>query len=122
MYIKQVLAFAGAAAVSALALAGPAPVAVSADGNTVTVHGDTSRIVRLTPNEAAETAGSFKLQDGRLLRLTSQDRKVFMEVDGKREELLPLSRTEFVASKSGARIALDEESFAGNVRLTQFRY
>jgi hypothetical protein len=44
-----------------------------------------------------------------------------MEVDGKREELLPVSRTEFVARDSGAQVALDGEAFAGTVRLTQFR-
>jgi hypothetical protein len=44
-----------------------------------------------------------------------------MEVDGKREQLLPLSRTEFVANKSGARVELDEEAFAGKIKLTQLQ-
>jgi antitoxin (DNA-binding transcriptional repressor) of toxin-antitoxin stability system len=117
MRIKQILAFLGAAAVSTAVLA--APVSVSADGNTVTVHGDTSPVYRLTPGQAQDTNGAFKLEDGRVLRLTNHDRKVFMEVDGKREELLPLSRTEFVAARSGDRVALDEEAFAGKVTLTQ---
>lgn len=121
MRIKQVLAFIGAAAVSTLALAEPAPVAVSADGRTVTVFGDTSQLIHLTPGQAADATGNFKLKDGRMLRLTSHNNKVFMDVDGKREELLPLSRTEFVASKSGARVAIDEEAFPDNVQLTQFR-
>lgn len=120
MRIKQVLAFIGAAAVSTLALAEPAPVAVSADGRTVTVFGDTSQLIHLTPGQAADATGNFKLKDGRMLRLTSHNNKVFMDVDGKREELLPLSRTEFVASKSGARVAIDEEAFPDNVQLTQF--
>jgi hypothetical protein len=121
MRIKQVLAFIGAAAVSTLALAEPAPVSVSADGNTVFVQGDPSPVFRLSPGQAEDTCGAFKLEDGRTLRLTSYQNKVFMEVDGKREELLPLSRTDFVARKSGARVALDEEAFAGKVKLTQFR-
>jgi hypothetical protein len=121
MRIKQVLAFLGAAALSTAVFAAPAPVSVSEDGNSVTVHGDTSQIVRLTPGQAQDVAGAFRLQDGRVLRLTHQSNKVFMEVDGKREELLPLSRTEFVARDSGARVALDEEAFAGTVHLTQFR-
>jgi len=121
MRIKQVLAFIGAAAVSTLALAEPAPVAVSDDGSTVTVYGNTSRLIHLTPGQAADATGSFKLQDGRMLRLTSRDSKMFMEVDGKREQLLPLSRTEFVAKNSGARVEIDEEAFPDNVQLTQYR-
>lgn len=121
MRIKQVLAFLGAAAMSTMAFAEPAPVAVSADGNTVYVQGDPSPIMRLSPSQAADLQGSFKLDDGRMLKLSNHNSKVFMEVDGHREELLPLSRTEFVAKKSGARLALDEPSFTDKIQLTQFR-
>jgi hypothetical protein len=121
MRIKQVLAFLGAAAMSSMAFAEPAPVSVSADGNTVYVQGDPSPIMRLSPSQAADLQGSFKLDDGRMLKLSNHNSKVFMEVDGHREELLPLSRTEFVARKSGSRLALDEPSFTDKVHLTQFR-
>jgi hypothetical protein len=121
MRIKQVLAFLGAAAVSTLAFAEPAPVSVSTDGSTVYVQGDASPLVRLSPADAQGTNGAFRLEDGRVLRLTNQSNKVYMEVDGKREELLPLSHTEFVARKSGDRVALDNEDFAEKVTLTQFR-
>jgi hypothetical protein len=119
MRIKQVLAFLGAAAVSSAVFA--APVSLSPDESIVTVHGDSSRVVHLTPAEAEDTNGSFRLQDGRTLRLTNQSNKVYMEVDGKREQLLPVSRTEFVARNSGARLALDDQSFPQQVQLTQFR-
>jgi hypothetical protein len=121
MRIKPVLAFLGAAALSTAAFAAPAPVSVSPDGSTVTVHGDTSPVYRLSAAQAEDTNGAFRLQDGRVLRLTSRYTKVYMEVDGKREELLPLSSTEFVAAQSGDRIALDRADYAGNVKLTQFR-
>jgi hypothetical protein len=122
MRIKQVLAFLGAAAVSSLALADAAlPVAVSADGNTVIVQGNARPLVYLTPHEAEDATGSFRLEDGRTLRLTSLRNKVFMEVDGKREELLPVSKTRFVARASGAELALDDLTFPQNVALTQFR-
>ncbi|MGB9110667.1 MAG: hypothetical protein WCC39_18420 [Telluria sp.] len=121
MRIKQVLAFLGAAAVSSAVFAAPAPVSLSADGNTVTVHGDASPVHRLSPAQAEDTNGSFRLQDGRVLRLTSRYTKVYMEVDGKREELLPLSATEFVAAQSGDRVALDKADYAANVKLTQLR-
>jgi hypothetical protein len=122
MRIKQILAFFGAAAVSTLALAGPAlPVDVSADGNTVFVQGNASPLVYLTPHEAEDATGSFKLDDGRTLRLTNHSNKLFMEVDGKREQLLPVSKTRFVARDSGAELALDELTFPQAVALTQFR-
>jgi hypothetical protein len=122
MRIKQILAFLGAAAVSSLALAAPAaPVSLSADGNSVTVHGDTSPLFRLSPVQADEVAGNFRLTDGRTLRLTNVSNRVYMEVGGKREQLLPLSRTDFVARNSGARVVLDQEPYADKVTLTQFR-
>ena len=121
MRIKQVLAFLGAAALSSMAFAEPAPVSVSADGNTVYVQGDPSPIMRLSPNQAADVQGAFKLDDGRMLKLSNHNSKVFMEVDGHREELLPLSRTEFVAKKSGSRLTLDEPSLTDKIHLTQFR-
>lgn len=121
MRIKQVLAFLGAAALSTAAFAAPAPVSLSTDGSTVTIHGDTSPVYRLSPGQAEEKSGAFRLEDGRVLRLTSQYNKVYMEVDGKREQLLPLSPTEFVAASSGDRVALDRADYAGNVKLTQFR-
>jgi hypothetical protein len=122
MHIKQVLAFLGAAAVSTLALAEPAlPAGASADGNTVVVQGNASPLVRLTAADAASATGSFRLEDGRELRLTSRNSKIFMEVDGKREELLPVSKTRFVARGSGAELALDDLQFPDKVALTQFR-
>jgi hypothetical protein len=122
MPIKHVLAFLGAAAVSSMVLAQPgAPVAVSADGNTVFVQGSATSVVHLSPGQAEDVKGSFKLEDGRVLRLSSRNTKVFMEVDGRREELLPLSPTEFVASKSGARVTLDERAYGDEIRLSQIR-
>ena len=122
MHSKQILALFGAAAVSTLALAGPAlPVGVSADGNTVFVQGHASPLVYLTPHEAEDATGSFQLNDGRTLRLTSHSNKLFMEVDGKREQLLPVSKTRFVARDSGAELALDELTFPQKVALTQLR-
>jgi hypothetical protein len=122
MRIKQILAFLGAAAVSTMALAEPAPVSVSTDGSSVTVHGDTSPVVRLTAAQADEVSGAFRLTDGRVLKLSNQNERVYMEVNGKREQLLPLSRTDFVARYSGARVVLDQESFSDKVTLTQFHH
>jgi hypothetical protein len=118
MQIKKVLAFLGAAAVSSWALAEPAPISVSADGSTVVVQGNPMPVYRLAPGQAEAVRGAFKLEDGRTLKLTNWQNKVFMELGGTREQLLPVSGTEFVAPRSGARLALEQEAFAGKVTLT----
>ena len=56
-----------------------------------------------------------------VLTLTSRNSKIFMEVDGKREELLAVSKTRFVARGSGAQLALDDLQFPDEVMLTQLR-
>jgi hypothetical protein len=121
MYIKQALAFLGAAAVSGAVLAAPAQVAISNDGSTVYVAGNASPLIRLSPGEAENAQGSFRLEDGRVLRLTSHGNKMFMDLDGRRQELLPTSRTSFVARRTGAEVAVDDLLFPDKVRLTEPR-
>jgi hypothetical protein len=119
MRIKHILAFIGAAAVSTMALA--APVSVSNDGSTVLVAGNASPLVRLTPNQVVDAQGSFRMTDGRTLTLTGQGRRMYMELDGKREELLPTSRTRFVGRDTGSELILDDLAFPDKVRLIQAR-
>ena len=113
MRIKPVLVFLGAAAVATCALAEPTLP--------VTVQGGASPLVHLTPDEAHDAAGSFKLEDGRMLKLSSRSSKVYMELDGRREQLLPVAQTRFVARTSGDQLALDELHFPQTVTLTQLR-
>lgn len=107
---------------SPLALADSA-VAVSgnADRHAVFVQGNPGPVLRLTPDQAAELRGAFKLDDGRMLKLSNRSSKVFMEVDGKREQLLPMSQTEFVARGSGDRLEFDAAAYPNLVTLTQLR-
>jgi hypothetical protein len=122
MIIKHVLAFLGAATASTMVLAAPAPVSVSDDGSTVYVAGNASPLIRLTNEDATNAEGFFRLADGRLLRLTNQGNKVFMDLDGRhRQELLPTSRTHFVARRTGAELTFDEPKFPEKVRLTEMR-
>jgi hypothetical protein len=121
MIIKHALAFLGAATASTMVLAAPAPVSVSDDGSTIYVAGHASPLVRLSKEDAANAQGSFRLADGRLLRLTNQGKKMFMDLDGHRQELLPTSRTHFVARGTGAELALDDLHFPEEVRLTEQR-
>jgi DNA-binding beta-propeller fold protein YncE len=121
MRIKQVLAFLGAATASTMVLAAPAPVSVSEDGGTVYVAGNASRLVRLSEADATNAQGTFRLQDGRILRLTNRGRKMFMELEGQHQELLPTSRTHFVARHTGAELAVDDLHFPEQVSLTELK-
>lgn len=122
MRTKHVLLSLGAAALSTCALAGPSlPVSMSADGNTVTVRGAATPLVHLTPAEAQATNGSFQLEDGRVLTLSSRNGKVYMELDGRRDELLPVSPTRFVARGSGTELAMDQPEFPMTVALTRMK-
>jgi len=122
MRTNQVLLFLGAAALSTCALAEPSlPVSMSADGNTVTVQGAAIQSVRLTPAEAQAANGSFQLSDGRVLWLSSRNNKIYMELDGRRDELLPVSRTHFLARARGAELALDGLDVPMTVTLTQMK-
>jgi hypothetical protein len=119
MRIKHLLAFIGAAAASTMALA--APPSVSDDGNTVYVAGNASPLIRLTQGEAESAIGSFRLEDGRILTLTHHGRRMFMEVDDKREELLATSKTHFVGRHSGAELTVDTLAYPDKVRLIESR-
>jgi hypothetical protein len=121
MRIKQVLAFLGAATASTMVLAAPAPVSVSDDGSTVYVAGNASPLVRLSDEDAAIAQGTFRLTDGRVLRLTNRGNKMFMELDGRQQELLPTSRTHFVARRTGAELAVDALHFPEKVSLTEMK-
>ena len=114
MNIKHILALIAAAA-STMALA--APVSVSDDGNTVYVAGNASPLVRLTHAEAENAAGSFRMEDGRMLRLSAHGQRMFMEIGGKREELLPTSKTRFVGRNTGSELMVDDIAFPDKVRL-----
>jgi hypothetical protein len=114
MRIKQVLAFLGAAALSVSAVAEPSvPASINAANG--------AAVYRLTPVQVEEIGGIFKLDDGRNMKLTNTNSRVYMELDGKREELIPVSENRFVAKKSGAQVTLDQLPFAEKVELSTAR-
>jgi hypothetical protein len=115
MRIQQVFLFAAAAAVSLGALADPtiAPSPNRADVVQQTVQGNSG--YRLTADEAEHMRGVFQLDDGRKLTVTSKRTRLYAELDGKTEELVPVSPTAFVARASGLRLAFDQVPFGGEV-------
>jgi len=118
MRITHVLAFAAIAATSASAFADPS-IPTTHAANTVLVQAAPRAAYRLTPDEARHMAGTFKLDDGRTLTMTSRQSKVYAEFDGKREELVPVGANRFVSRDTGAELTFDRVPFGEEVKLNQ---
>jgi hypothetical protein len=65
--------------------------------------------------------GTFKLDDGRMLVLTSKRSTLFAEFDGKREELVPVGANSFISRDTGAKLTFDHVPFGAEVTLNQAR-
>ena len=116
MQTFKTLAFLGAAALSMSAFAAPnnlpSPGADSALAGTQAQY-------KLTPDEVADMKGVYRLADGRRLKVMDHQSKLFIELDGKREALLPVGPNRFVSHDSGTRITFDQVPFADTVVVDQ---
>ena len=121
MRIQHVLAFAAAATLSVSAFADPSIAATQAVANTVTVQAGALSAKRMAPGEAKHMKGTFRLEDGRVLVLTPSRDRLFAELDGKREELVPAGQNRFVARDSGTRLTFDQVPFASEVVVSSLR-
>ena len=120
MRITSVLAFAAAATLSVSAFAAPSgSIEPSSHASTVLVNAASHSLYKLTPDDARHMAGTFKLDDGRMLVLTSKRSTLFAEFDGKREELVPAGQNSFVSRDTGARLTFDRVPFGAEVTLNQ---
>jgi hypothetical protein len=123
MRISHVAAFAAAAlslGVSSFAFADPSgSTAPSSQASTVLVKASPHALYKLSPDEAKGMVGTFRLDDGRLLVLTSKRSTLFAEFDGKREELVPVGDKRFVSRDTGAQLTFDQVPFAMDVVLDQ---
>ena len=121
MRLSHVLAFAATAIVSVSACADPA-IPVTHAANTVLVQAAPHAGYKLTPDEARHMVGTFALDDGRTLTMTSRQSKVFAEFDGKREELVPVGPTRFVSRDTGAELTFNRVPFGDEVVLNQAKH
>jgi hypothetical protein len=118
MRIVQALAFAATATLSLSAFADPSVAPASATASAVM---DASRhtAYRLTQDEAEHMRGSFRLTDGRTITVTNKMNKLFVDLDGKREELVPVAPKKFVTRDTGATVAFNQVPFADEVVVNQ---
>jgi hypothetical protein len=121
MRIQHVLAFAAAATLSVSAFAEPLNVSAPSAASTVTIQASTLSAKRLAPGTAQHMKGTFRLEDGRVLVLEPSRERLFAELDGKREELVPAGGNRFVARESGTRLTFDQVPFASEVVVSSLR-
>jgi len=119
MRILQVLAFAGAATLSVSAFADPSIAPSASVANNATAQLQPSMAYRLTKDEAERMRGSFLLTDGRTIKVTNRMSKLFVDLDGKREEMVPVGPNQFVTRDSGARLTFNHVPFADEVVVNQ---
>ena len=121
MRISHILAFAAVSTLSVSAFAEPSGsiTPASQSASTVTVNAAMHSMYKLTPAEAQGMVGTFKLDDGRLLVLTSKRSTLYADFDGKREELLPVGENRFVSRDSGAVLTFNQVPFGSEVKLNQ---
>jgi hypothetical protein len=63
--------------------------------------------------------GSFQLSDGRTITVTNKMNKLYVELDGKREEMVPVGPKKFVTRDTGATVAFNQVPFADEVVVNQ---
>jgi hypothetical protein len=119
MQIQQALAFIGAATLSVSAFADPSIAPSLGGGNTESAQARSHTMYRLTKDEARHMRGAFQLADGRTMTVTNRLSKLYVELDGKVEELLPVGPKQFVTRDSGTRVAFNKVPFADEVVVDQ---
>lgn len=96
-----------------LSLAAAAPLAAQA---APAVH--ENRLFRLTESEAQRMRGEFRLDDGRVLTVTSKRHRIYAQLDGKTEELVPVADNTFVTHDGANRLVFNRVPFADEVVVT----
>jgi hypothetical protein len=119
MRIPQVLAFIGAVTLSMSAFADPSIAPSASVASSATAPVQPSMMYRLTKDDAERMRGSFLLTDGRTIKVTSRMSKLFVDLDGKREELVPVGPNQFVTRDSGARLTFNQVPYAEEVVVNQ---
>ena len=119
MRIVQALAFTAAATLSLSAFADPSIAPSASVANNATAQLQPSMAYRLTKDDADRMRGTFGLTDGRTITITSRLNKLFVDLDGKREEMVPVGQNQFVTRDSGARLTFNHVPFADEVVVNQ---
>jgi hypothetical protein len=120
MRTSTLLALLGAAALSAPAFGAPAAAAPAAASSAmVAVQTIQDQHHALRPADAGDLVGSYDLSDGRTLRVSYAQRKLFAEVGSSKTELVPAGPRTFVSDNEDMKLVFDQLPFANHVTLTR---
>ena len=115
MRISTLLAFFGAATLSASAFAAPAATSDAGSPATVTIQGEHP----LRASDVDGITGRYNLADGQTLRVSFEHRKLFAEVGSRKSELVRVTQNTFVARADDMKLVFDQVPFATDVVLSQ---
>jgi hypothetical protein len=113
MRIAHVLTLIGAAALSLSAAAAPANTDSSASSMaTVNVAHDT---YKMHADDVKAVLGTYSLHDGRTLRVSTKQRKLYAEVDGVKTEIFKVGGARFASRDDALRVSFDNGSITDEV-------
>lgn len=101
--------------IQALLFAATAAAATLLSASAYAEPAKASQAHRPSADEARYLRGSYELNDGRVLRVTSERSKVFAEIDGRSEELVPVGERTFATRSGERRVVFDQLPFPTEV-------
>ena len=121
MRIVHALLFAAATAVSFSAAAHPTVPASSAATvvPSTLVPVKASSLHRIKPGDAARLTGSFQLEDGRVLRVSTEYGRLYAELGGKRRKIVAVGPGQFSSLDDALRVRFDQMPAAQEVSVSE---
>ena len=120
MRMLNIAVLLGAAALSQVGFAAPASVTAYADSTPmpgVSAVANTSH--QLSSNELAEVRGAYTLSDGRVLRVSSEQRKLYATTNDRKFEIVPVAKNVFVSRDGAMKLEFDQTAFSTGFAITE---
>jgi hypothetical protein len=118
MRTPTLMTLVAALALSASAYAAPSvtPDATSAAIASVNVTGTS---YKLRPLEFDGVQGVYNLSNGQVMKVSAEHRKLYMELNGAKSEIVPVAQNTFVSREDDTKLVFDQIPFATDVALTR---
>jgi hypothetical protein len=119
MRTQHTLALLAAATLSLSAFAAPPSATAETDDAAISsVHIVAGPAYKLHPSQFDGVKGTYTLSDGRTLRVTSAQRRLYAELGQGRFEIVPVAQNVFASRDDGLRLAFDQIPYATEVTLS----
>jgi hypothetical protein len=116
MRYQYLLTLIGASAVSLSAAAAPASGDVNPAITSVHVAADSG--YRMNAADFDRLRGTYALDDGRLLTVSTEHRKLYANVGGARTEIVPVRANVFASRDDSLRVAFDDKGWNTEVKVS----